>query len=126
MNGKRPSGKRNAVLAMTLAGVVCGMAGMAFAAVPLYQLFCQVTGYGGTTRVAEALPETVGERVVKVRKKVFVFLGHADGGLTLSVKLPESQTVALMLPFAEPTGYGLGNSGWITARFSDRERPPDL
>ena len=32
-----------------------------------------------------------GERVVKVRKKVFVFMGHPDGGLTLSVKLPESQ-----------------------------------
>ncbi len=66
-----------------------------------------------------------GERVVKVRKKVFVFMGHPGGGLTLSVKLPESQTVALMLPFTEPTGYGLGNSGWITARFSEAERPPE-
>jgi len=60
-----------------------------------------------------------------VRKKVFVFLGLSDGsGLTLSVKLPDSQTVALMLPFAEPTGYGLGRSGWVTARFAPSERPP--
>ena len=33
-------------------GVVCGMVGLAFASVPLYRLFCQVTGFGGTTQVA--------------------------------------------------------------------------
>ena len=32
------------------------MVGAASAAVPLYQLFCAATGYGGTTRVAEAAP----------------------------------------------------------------------
>jgi cytochrome c oxidase assembly protein subunit 11 len=32
------------------------MVGMAYASVPLYQLFCQVTGYGGTTQRAEAAP----------------------------------------------------------------------
>lgn len=66
-----------------------------------------------------------GERVVKVRKKVFVFMGLADGGLSLSVKLPESQHIALMLPFTEPTGYGLGKSGWVTARFEPKEKPPE-
>jgi predicted DNA-binding protein (MmcQ/YjbR family) len=66
-----------------------------------------------------------GERVVKVNKKVFVFLG-VDGGdeLGLSVKLPASQEMALLLPFAEPTGYGLGKAGWVTARFSGKDRPP--
>ena len=59
-----------------------------------------------------------GERVVKVGKKVFVFLGMADGDeLGLSVKLPESGPMALLLPFAQPTGYGLGKSGWVSARF---------
>jgi len=38
--------------ALALAGVVAGMTGLAFASVPLYRLFCQVTGYGGTPRVA--------------------------------------------------------------------------
>ena len=66
-----------------------------------------------------------GERVIKVGKKVFVFMGLGDGGLSLSVKLPESHNVALMLPFAEPTGYGLGRSGWVTARFDSQERPPE-
>lgn len=65
-----------------------------------------------------------GERVIKVRKKVFVFMGHEGEGLGVSVKLPESQTMALMLPFTEPTGYGLGRSGWITASFSSSDDPP--
>jgi predicted DNA-binding protein (MmcQ/YjbR family) len=66
-----------------------------------------------------------GERVIKVGKKVFVFLGHPEGGgLGLSVKLPVTGAVALSLPFAEPTGYGLGKAGWVSARFGPREKPP--
>jgi predicted DNA-binding protein (MmcQ/YjbR family) len=65
-----------------------------------------------------------GERVIKVRNKVFVFLGLSDGDFHVTVKLPESSTVALMLPFVEPTGYGLGKSGWVTARFRPAKRPP--
>lgn len=65
-----------------------------------------------------------GERVVKVRGKVFLFMGRLEGGLALSVKLPGSASVALGLPFASPTGYGLGKSGWVTARFAAREKPP--
>ena len=65
-----------------------------------------------------------GERVIKVNKKVFLFLGSSDGGLGLSVKLPESSNMALMLGFAQPTGYGLGKAGWVSARFGPRERPP--
>lgn len=68
-----------------------------------------------------------GERVAKVNGKVFVFLG-ADpvpgGGMGLSVKLPSSGEEALELPFAEPTGYGLGKSGWVTARFGPDDTPP--
>ena len=56
-----------------------------------------------------------------MRGKVFVFLGHPEEeGLGLSVKLPGSATLALDLPFASPAGYGLGKSGWVTARFSPR------
>ncbi len=69
-----------------------------------------------------------GERVIKVKKKVFVFLRASGGregeGLTLSVKLPDSGLSALALPFAEPTGYGLGKAGWVTLTFGARERPP--
>lgn len=43
------------------------MAGLAFASVPLYRLFCQVTGYGGTTQVADAAPAEIAERRITVR-----------------------------------------------------------
>lgn len=67
-----------------------------------------------------------GETVVKVGKKVFVFLGkgHEPGTAGLSVKLPASAADALELPFAEPTGYGLGKSGWVSFRFGPGDRPP--
>jgi predicted DNA-binding protein (MmcQ/YjbR family) len=65
-----------------------------------------------------------GERVVKVRGKVFLFLGRPESGLSLSVKLPGSASFALGLPFASPTGYGLGKSGWVTVQFGPREKPP--
>lgn len=66
-----------------------------------------------------------GERVVKVRGKIFVFMGIPDdGGLSLTTKLPHSRDLALALPFAKPTGYGLGKSGWVSARFAVTELPP--
>ena len=58
---------RNAALGLVLGGLVFGMIGLAFASVPLYRLFCQVTGLGGTTQVSEAAPEAAGERIIKVR-----------------------------------------------------------
>jgi predicted DNA-binding protein (MmcQ/YjbR family) len=69
-----------------------------------------------------SLPEAVeempwGHSALKVRKKSFVFLNGEDDSLSLSVKLPASRDFALIFDFAEPTGYGLGRSGWITARF---------
>ena len=52
-----------------IAGVllVFTMIGLAFASVPLYRLFCQVTGFDGTTQKANALPEKTLDRVVTVR-----------------------------------------------------------
>jgi cytochrome c oxidase assembly protein subunit 11 len=47
------NGFSNGTIAMLCAAFFAGMIGMAYAAVPLYQLFCQVTGYGGTTQRAE-------------------------------------------------------------------------
>ena len=65
-----------------------------------------------------------GETVVKVKKKIFIFLGKPDDGLSLSVKLPESRTFALGLDWTEPTGYGLGKAGWVSARFGAKDKPP--
>lgn len=64
--------RRNRRLGMTLLAVVGGMVGLAFASVPLYQLFCQVTGFGGTTQVAEANPKGVIAREMRIRFDVNV------------------------------------------------------
>jgi predicted DNA-binding protein (MmcQ/YjbR family) len=80
-------------------------------------------------RFGLSLPEAVeeapwGHCALKVRKKTFVFLSNeTDEELSLSVKLPVSRDFALIFDFAEPTGYGLGRSGWITARFPLGEQP---
>ena len=50
-----------------LVSIVVGMAGLAYASVPLYDLFCKVTGYGGTPQIAEMLPSVVGSREMTVR-----------------------------------------------------------
>ena len=63
-----------------------------------------------------------GERVVKVKKKVFVFFHVPSDSLNVTVKLPSSATLALGLPFVKPTGYGLGKSGWVTATLA-KQRP---
>lgn len=65
-----------------------------------------------------------GERAIKVKGKVFLFMYSDATQLSLSTKLPESNGVALMLPFAQPTGYGLGKAGWVSARFDPASAPP--
>jgi predicted DNA-binding protein (MmcQ/YjbR family) len=72
---------------------------------------------------AMAYPEATednpwGHRAFKVRGKTFLFLATESSGLSISVKLPESGVLALELPFAEPTGYGLGKSGWVSAKWT--------
>ena len=65
-----------------------------------------------------------GERVIKVRKKIFLFLGSDSKTLSLSVKLPLSYGAALLAPFAKPTAYNLGKSGWVTASFAAGDPVP--
>jgi predicted DNA-binding protein (MmcQ/YjbR family) len=71
-----------------------------------------------------------GESVAKVSKKIFLFLGSSEAGgmsegvIGFGVKLPESGPDVLELPFTEPSGYGLGKSGWVTVRFPPEEGEP--
>lgn len=62
-----PDKKRHTRTALIAGAVVLGMTGMAFAAVPIYQAFCKVTGYGGTTQEAQAAPTQILERRIEVR-----------------------------------------------------------
>jgi len=60
-----------------------------------------------------------------VNDKTFAYLPFAGGAFTLSCKLPYTGFEALRLPFAEPTGYGLGKSGWVS--FNPKEADiPDI
>ena len=58
---------RNLRLALVSFSVAAGMVGAAYAAVPLYEVFCQVTGFGGTTQTAEAAPAVTLDRKITVR-----------------------------------------------------------
>ncbi len=58
-----------------LAGVAGGMLALSFAAVPLYDLFCRVTGYGGTTSVSTVAPDQILDRTVTVRFDASVAAG---------------------------------------------------
>jgi cytochrome c oxidase assembly protein subunit 11 len=63
----KPANRNLGLTAAACAVFVAGMVGASFAAVPLYALFCQVTGFGGTTQRAEAAPDTTIDRYVTVR-----------------------------------------------------------
>jgi cytochrome c oxidase assembly protein subunit 11 len=59
--------RRTGATVLPLAAVVAGMVGLSFASVPLYRLFCQATGYGGTTQRAAAAPQEAAGAVITVR-----------------------------------------------------------
>ena len=62
-----PDARRNRRVATISAGVVVAMIGLAYASVPLYSLFCQVTGFGGTTQRAESAPDKPIDRMMTIR-----------------------------------------------------------
>jgi predicted DNA-binding protein (MmcQ/YjbR family) len=76
---------------------------------------------------ALSLPEAFedhpwGEDVAKVRGKVFVFLSPPAAKTQLmTVKLVESHGHAMSIEGAEPTGYGLGKSGWVNVPLSAKD-----
>lgn len=58
---------RKNLIAIACVFGVMGMTGAAFAAVPLYRMFCQVTGFDGTVRKADKAPDTVLDETVLIR-----------------------------------------------------------
>lgn len=81
--------RRKRWTAMWLAGLVLGMLALSFAAVPLYRLFCSVTGYGGTTQLAAAAPEAI-EQTITVR-----FDANVAGAMPWEFEAPKPVEVAL-------------------------------
>jgi cytochrome c oxidase assembly protein subunit 11 len=62
-----PDARRNRNVGIVSAGVVVAMVGLAYASVPLYRMFCQATGFGGTTQRAEKAPDKSIDRIMTVR-----------------------------------------------------------
>ena len=65
-----------------------------------------------------------GHSAFKIKAKAFVFLSLHEDEVSISVKLPRSRDIAVDLPFTEPTHYGLGKHGWVTAHLRLADKPP--
>jgi len=102
--------RKNARTGLAVLAFVIFMVGVSFAAVPLYDLFCRVTGFGGTPQVSEALPDQVLDRTVSVKF-------NADTSRDMPWRFrPEQREVEIRIgqrgltayeaynPKAEPTG----------------------
>src|SRR5690606_39212380 len=84
-----------------------------------------------------SFPETTeafpwNHRALKVRGKAFVYMGTGrEGGANhddffITCKLPHSAAMALLDPRVRPTGYGLGRSGWVSARYPPGKAPVEM
>jgi predicted DNA-binding protein (MmcQ/YjbR family) len=81
--------------------------------------------FGSLRAFGLSLPETQedfpwGHSALKVRGKTFAWLDNQkeESRFGVTVKLPSSRDFALEFDFAEPAGYGLGRSGWISCSFA--------
>jgi cytochrome c oxidase assembly protein subunit 11 len=101
--------RSNRVVALSCAAFFVGMIGMAYAAVPLYAMFCQLTGYGGTTQRVEQYSDTILDRTITVR-----FDANVSGGLPwdfqpvkrdVTMKIGETTQIAYRAEniFSQPT-----------------------
>lgn len=93
--------------AMALGVFVGCMVGVAYAAVPLYELFCRVTGFGGTTQVADVAPEQVSDQMITVR-----FDGNVARGLAWDLD-PVQNSVTVPIGQVTEVAYHAAN---LTAR----------
>ncbi|MHA7774238.1 cytochrome c oxidase assembly protein [Roseibium sp. M-1] len=97
--------RSNRKVAVVCSGVFVCMVGASFAAVPLYNLFCRVTGFGGTTQVANAASDVVIDRKITIR-----FDGNVSHQLPWSFK-PAQRTVTLRMGETAQLNYMATNTG---------------
>lgn len=112
--------RSNRRIAFICVGFFAGMLGMAYAAVPLYDMFCRVTGYGGTTQRVEQYSNTVLDRDIKVR-----FDANTAGGLPWDFK-PVTRDVTIKIGETTQVSYEAKNvfSQPISGRASFNVTPP--
>lgn len=98
------SNRGSARTAWICAAAACAMLGLGFAAPPLYSIFCQVTGFGGKTRVAKAPSTRILDRTIQVRLDA-----NIDPGMPLVFK-PEAISREVRLGETSIAYYALTNS----------------
>ena len=79
--------------------------------------------FGLSYPAVETKSPWAGHDDLAVNGKTFAYLGTAGEPFSISLKLPFTGEEALKLPFAKPTGYGLGKSGWVTFEPAPAEMP---
>lgn len=89
--------------ALICAGVAMGMTGLSFAAVPLYDMFCKATGFGGTPMTGTAGAGTILDRTMAVR-----FDANVAPGLGWSFT-PESPEIRLRVGETKTVFYKITN-----------------
>lgn len=102
---KDEKSKTNRNMAIGLALFVSCMVGVAYAAVPLYELFCRVTGYGGTTQQASSSPVEIIDREITVR-----FDANIGYGLSWEFK-PITKPITLKVGETAEANYQVVNLG---------------
>ena len=115
--------RRNLNILMSLTGLVAGMIGMAYASVPLYRLFCEKTGFDGTTQRAAAAPGQVLDRSVTVsfsadingdlpwsfypaQKKIEAKLGQPNTAIFIAENLSDQPVTGTATFNVSPDLYG--------------------
>ena len=96
--------RSNRRVAIACTGFFAGMIGMAYAAVPLYEMFCQITGYGGTTQRVDQYSDTILDRDIKIR-----FDANTSGGLPWDFK-PVSRDVTIKIGETTQVAYTAKNT----------------
>jgi cytochrome c oxidase assembly protein subunit 11 len=87
----RKTSRNNGIVVTVCLTLFFGMIGMAYAAVPLYQMFCRVTGYGGTVRQVEQASSVILDKTIKVR-----FDGNVAGGLPWEFR-PDQREITMRI-----------------------------
>ncbi len=62
-----PQSANNKSTGIILSAIAIAMVGIAFASVPLYRIFCQKTGYGGTTQIAKMPSKIIANRIIRIQ-----------------------------------------------------------
>lgn len=77
--------------AITLMTVIVGMIGLSYASVPLYRLFCQATGFGGTTQVSDSIPKTISSSANSIEDRILTIRFNADVSDSIPWKFQPAQ-----------------------------------